>query len=222
MTARPLDTATAAAFQQSDLPIAFIIYLDILSDPLLTWTGMGDLVFTAGQTGDALLDGQTFTGSGTLFEIGASTDAIGGSDVMTLSLAGVDITMPLLRQLIYNRNRWQFRRATVWMMVLDPVTYAIAGKPFRVKTGRMDQMPYSESANGGIVQCKIEGQQAYGKQPSMTRYSEQLDLDSGDISQNYIYSLANMTAALGTPSNSPAVLAPFAGLKDFNYNGYNP
>lgn len=219
---RPLDSATAAAFQQSDLPLAFIIYLDILSDPLLTWTGMGDLVFGAGATGDALLDGNTFTGSGTIFEIGAATDAIGGSDVMTLSLAGVDITMPLLRQLIYNRNRWQFRRATVWMMVLDPVTYAITGKPFRIKTGRMDQMPYSETAKGGVVSCKIEGQQAYGKQPSMTRYSEQLDIDNLDVSQNYIYSLANMTAAMGTPSASPTALAPFAGLRDFNFNGFIP
>ena len=110
MSARPLDTATAAAFQLSDLPLGFIIYLDILGDPLLTWTGLGDLAFAAAQTGDAQLDGNTFTGSGNIFEIGAMADSIGGSDVMTISLTGVDITLPLLRQLIYNRNRWQFRR----------------------------------------------------------------------------------------------------------------
>ena len=108
------------------------------------------------------------------------------------------------------------------MMILDPATYAIVGKPFRIKTGRMDQMPYSESANGGIVSCRIEGQQAYGKQPLMTRYSEQLDINSADNSQNYVYSLANMTAALGTPSATPAALAPFAGIKDFNFNGFTP
>jgi hypothetical protein len=222
MSQRPLDTATAAAFQQSDLPLAFIIYLDILGDPLLTWTGIGDLTFSAGQTGDAQLDGNTFTGSGLVIEVGSATDAVGGSDVLTLSLPGVDITMPALRQVIYNRNKWQFRRAWVWMMVLDPTTYAIVGKPFRIKTGRMDQMPYSENANGGIVSCKIEGQQAYGKQALMTRYSEQPDLDSADNSQNFIYSLANMTAAMGTPSATPQALAPYSGVQGFNYNGYVP
>jgi len=216
---RPLNSATAAAFQQSDLPLAFILYLDILGDPLLTWTGLGDLTFTAGQTGDTMLDGKTFTGSGNVIEVGSATDAVGGSDVMTISLPGVDITMPALRQLIYNRNRWQFRRAMVWMMTLDPVTYAIVGQPFRIKTGRMDTMPYSESASGGIVSCRIEGQQAYGKQPLMTRYSEQLDLDSADVSQNYIYSLANMTAALGTASAAPSVLAPYVNLNNFYADG---
>ena len=219
---RPLNAATAAAFQQSDLPFAFIVYLDILGDPLLAWTGLGDLVFSAGQTGDTLLDGKTFVGAGSIFEIGSATDAIGGSDVMTISVAGVDITQPVLRQLIYNRNRWQFRRATVWMMTLDPTTYAIVGQPFRIKTGRMDQMPYSESASGGVVSCKIEGQQSYGKQPLLTRYSEQLDINSADVSQNYIYSLANMTAALGTPSATPAALAPYANISNFNYDGYYP
>lgn len=219
---RPLDTATAAAFQQSDLPVGFIIYLDILSDPLLTWTGLGDLVFAAGATGDAQLDGNTFIGSGTAFEIGATTDAIGGSDVMSITLTGVDLTQPMLRQVITNRNRWQFRRAYVWMMVLDPVTYAIVGKPFRIKTGRMDQMPYAESANGGVVTCKIEGQQAYGKQPLMTRYSEALDLNNTDVSQNYVYSLANMTAALGTASATPSAMGSGRYGGDFHYNDYIP
>jgi hypothetical protein len=222
MSLRPLDTATSAAFQQSDLPIAFIIYLDILSDPLLTWTGIGDLTFGSGATGDVMLDGNTFIGSGNVIEIGTATDAVGGSDVFTLSLPGVDITMPILRQTIYNRNHWQFRRAYVWMMVLDPTTYAIVGKPFRIKTGRMDQMPYTETDKGGIVSCKIEGQQAYGKQALMTRYSEQLDLNSSDNSQNFIYSLANMTAAMGTPSASPSALAPYSAINGFNFDSYVP
>ena len=188
----------------------------------MTWTGLGNLTFAGGATGDSYLDGNTFIGAGTAIEIGNATDQIGGSDVLTLSLAGVDITQPILRQVIYNRDRWQFRRALIWMMTLDPVTYAITGKPFRIKTGRMDQMPYTENASGGIVQCKIEGQQSYGKQPLMTRYSEQLDIDSADISQNYIYSLANMTAALGTPSATPTSLAPYQGISGFNYNGFIP
>lgn len=204
---RPLDSATAAAFQQTDLPLAVLFSLDILGDPTLAWTGLGDLVFTAGQTGDPGLDGNTFTGTGTAVQIGAAVDRVGGSDVLELSLPGVDMTMPELRQLVYNRNRWQFRRAIVWMMTLDPVTFAIVGKPFRIKTGRMDQMPYTEDQNGGTVKCRIEGQQSYGQQPSLTRYTEQADIAPADISQNYVYSLANMTAAIGTSNAAPAVIS---------------
>jgi hypothetical protein len=204
---RPLDPATALAFQKSDLPLAILFYLDILGDPTFAWTGLGDLVFTAGQTGDANLDGKTFSGTGTAIEIGSFVDRVGGSDVLELSLPGVDLSMPELRQLIYNKNRWQFRRAVVWMMTLDPVTYAIVGKPFRVKTGRMDQMPYTEDSSGGVVKCRIEGQQSYGQQPSLTRYTEQNDINPNDVSQNFVYSLANMTASIGVANTTPAAMS---------------
>lgn len=215
---RPLDTATAAAFQTSDLPLAFIVRLDILSDPLLIWSGLSDLVIGASAYGDTALDGATYTGTGNLVQIGNITDSLGGSDALEISLPGVDLTMPALKQLIYNRNRWQFRQAWVWMMVLDPVTYAIVGKPFRVFTGRMDQMPYSETKAGGVVKCRIEGQQSYGEQPSLTRYSENIStVNSSDVSQNYVYSLANMTASLGTPSAKPTTTYPGGGYLGGGY-----
>jgi hypothetical protein len=204
---RPLDTATAAAFQQTDLPLAVIFYLDILGDATFAWTGLGDLVFGATETGDPGLDGMTFTGTGTAIQVGQIADKVGGSDVLELTLPGVDLTMPELRQLVYVRNRWQFRRAIVWFAVLDPNTYAIVGKPFRVKTGRIDQMPYSENGSSGMVKCRIEGQQSYGQQPSLTRYTEQNDISPSDVSQNYVYSLANMTAAIGGSNSAPSSLS---------------
>lgn len=214
---RPLDSATATATTQPILPLATIIRLDIVGDPLFCWTGLGDLTFSAGQTGDSALDGNTFLGTGTAVEIGVSSDGAGGSDVLELALAGVSITDPILRQIIYNHNRWQFKPAYVWMMLLDPVTSAIVGKPFRIKTGRIDQMPYDEDKGKGIVKCKIEGQQSYGKQPLATRYSEQKDIDPNDISQDFVYSLANMTASFGTVSAPPsAFVNPFGG---YGFNG---
>lgn len=194
---RPLDNATAIATTQSILPLATIIRLDIVGDPVFCWTGIGDLAFAAGETGDGALDGQTFLGTGTAVEIGVSSDGAGGSDVLELALAGVSISDPILRQIIFNHNRWQFKPAYVWLVLLDPVTNIIVGKPFRIKTGRIDQMPYDESKGKGVVKCKIEGQQSYGNQPLATRYSEQKDIDPNDISQDFVYSLANMTASFG-------------------------
>ena len=202
---RPLVAATSAAFDKPELPLAVILYLDILGDPLYCWSGLGDLVFGAAETGDPSLDGLTFTGTGTLIEISTIGEGIGGSDALEISLPGVDLAEPMLRQLITNRNRWQFRRAVVWLMALDPDTFAIAGKPFRIKTGRMDQMPFTENNKQGVVKCKIEGQQAYGNTPLASRYSEQIDINPNDVSQKFVHSLANMTAVLGQISAQPPV-----------------
>jgi len=198
---RPLHPYTQAAVEKSVIPLAVILRLDIQGDPLFAWSGLGDLTFAPGQTGDPALDGYTFTGTGTIIEVGTVSDSVGGSDALEIGLPGVNIQDPILRQVIYNRNRWQFRRAWVWMMLLEEETGAIAGLPFRIKTGRMDSMPYTENDGEGTVKCKIEGQQAYGDQPLDTRYSEQPLFNSNDNSQNWVLSLANMTPALGTPSS---------------------
>ncbi len=190
---RPLETATATAVSAPILPLAAIVYLDILDDPLFAWTGIDDLIFTAGQTGDISLDSKTFKGIGTIIEISNVSEGVGGSDALEMSLPGVDPLQPMMKQLITDRRRWQFRRAIVWMLVLDPVTGSIEGKPFRIKTGRMDKMPYTESNQGGVIKVKIEGQQAYGSEPLNSRYSEQVDLNPNDNSQKWVHSLANIT-----------------------------
>lgn len=203
---RPLDPVTSAGLDKPILPLAVILYLNIEGDPLFAWSGIGDLPFAPGETGDPSLDGKTFLGTGNLIEVSTISEGVGGSDALEITLPGVDIGQPMLRQLISNRNRWQFRRAVVWLMLLDPDTDAIAGKPFRIKTGRMDQMPYNENDKSGNVKCKIEGQQAYGNIPLATRYSEAIDINPNDTSQKYVHSLANMTAALGQASAAPGMV----------------
>lgn len=202
MSARPLEAATALAADKPVIPLAAILYLDIEGDPLLCWSGIGDLTFGVAETGDPSLDNKTFKGTGDLIEISTVSEGVGGSDAIEISMPGVDMTLPLMRQLITNRNRWQFRRAVVWLMILDPVTDLIAGKPFRIKTGRMDKMPYTENDKGGLVKVRIEGQAAYGNTPLGSRYSEQIDINVNDVSQKYVHSLANMTAALGQVSST--------------------
>lgn len=200
---RPLEPAVKTALDKPILPLAAIVYLDILDDPLFAWSGFGDLVFAAGQTGDISLDGKTFKGTGTIIEVSAVSEGMGGSDALEISMPGVDPYEPLMRQLVTNRNRWQFRRAVVWLMLLDPDTDAIVGKPFRIKTGRMDKMPYSETDEAGVIKVSIEGQQAYGNAPLGTRYSESRDIDPRDNSQSWVHSLANMTAAIGQATAQP-------------------
>lgn len=150
-----------------------------------------------GETGDPSLDGKTFKGTGDIIEVSAVSEGVGGSDALEIALPGVNLDMPMMRQLVRDRQRWQFRRAIVWVVLLDEFTDEIVGKPFRIKTGRMDRMPYSEANGPGIIKCSIEGQQAYGNTPLNTRYSEQVDINANDNSQSWAHSLANMTAELG-------------------------
>jgi hypothetical protein len=209
---RPLEPATKTAIDKPVLPLAVVLYLDVENDPLFAWTGIGDLPFLAAETGDPSLDGKTFKGTGTIMEVGQISEGAGGSDALEITLPGVDIAEPMMRQIIRDRQRWQFRRAVVWLMALNEDTFAIEGKPFRIKTGRMDGMPYSEN-NSGSIKLRIEGQAAYGNDALYTRYSEQLDINPADTSQKYVHSLANMTAELGKSSaSSPAANAAIAAM----------
>lgn len=200
---RPLEPATKAALDKPVLPMAAIVYLDVEGDPLFAWSGIGDLTFAAAETGDPSLDGKTFKGTGTIIEVSAASDGVGGSDALEIAMPGVDPYEPMMRQLVTDRRRWQFRRAVVWLMALDPDTDAIAGKPFRIKTGRMDKMPFAENDKSGTIKVSIEGQQAYGNTPLATRYSEQRDINPNDTSQTWVHSLANMTASIGQASAQP-------------------
>lgn len=201
---RIIDAATADALDAPTINLVFIVSLDIQDDPILAWTGLGDLSFGASETGDAALDGKTFFGlTHTVAEIGTVADGKGGSAAVDLTLPGVDLTDDALRQVVYDTARWQFRTARLWFALLDDDGVVI-GKPVRMKTGRMDQMPVSEDEEGmGTVVCRIESQQAYAGGPLATRYSEQDEIDPTDTSQKHVWALANMTAALGEANNIP-------------------
>lgn len=199
MAQRPNTTgAVGTALDSSAIELAYIIRLDIDSDPFLAWTGFGDLAFAPGQTGDAALDGQTFGGITHLVaEVGAVQDAQGGSGALEVVVPGVDLMDELMRQIIYDARKWQFRRAWVWLALFDN-SGVLIGNPIRLRSGRMDQMPVSEGDDGtGTVKCVIESQQAYATGAIATRYSETKELDPTDNSQDWVWQLANMTPVTG-------------------------
>lgn len=212
MPGRSLHPATSTEVGKDALTVVYIVRLDIEDDPILVWTGLGDLSFPPGSTGDGALDGQTFSGiTHMVGEVGAAADGKGGSAALELALPGVDLYDEAMRQVVFNRRRWQYRQAWVWMAFLDDDN-VVVGRPVRLKTGRMDRMPVEEEGSGGqgTVKCRIESAQAYAGEALATRYSETTDLDPTDTSQRYVWQLANMTPALGQ-SNVMAGLAPAFG-----------
>lgn len=209
MSGRVIDPSTDLLVDSPTVGWAYFIRLDIESDPILAWTGFGSYAF-APDFQDAALAGQTFQGITHLVaDVSTVTEGQGGSEAVVLSLPGVDITDEAMRQVVYDRRRWQFRQAWLWVAMLSPQG-AVVGVPIRLKSGRMDQMTIVEENDGsGTVKCQIESAQSYLSEALATRWSEQKDFDPSDTSQDYVWSLANMTPAIGektnlTPSSSGA------------------
>ena len=195
---RTLHPDTKAAAQAPTLWPAWVIRLDIKDDPVLVWTGLGQYLPSA--TGDNALDGLIFEGIANVGDIGAIVEAREGSQALTLSLAGVDLQDEALRQVVFDERTWQFRQAWLWVVLCDEDGNPI-GKPVRVKRGRMDQMNHEEDDGEGKVSVEIESHQAYVANVLNTRYSEQLEVDPTDTSQDYVHDLANKIAGIGDKTN---------------------
>lgn len=207
---RPLHSATAAALDAATIYPAWLIRLDIKDDPVFAWTGIGPIVFTG--TGDTALDGFVFDGVASAGTISSIVDAANGSQAVTLQLAGVDLNDASLRQVVFNENVWQARAAWMWMVLFDS-SGTMIGAPVRVKTGRMDQMNVEDQNDGtGVVNCQVESQQAYASEALYTRYSEQTEYYAADVSQAYVWDLANQAPVIGQANQTPASASTTSSL----------
>lgn len=207
-----MQAATSTAAGAQVVYPGWIIRLDILDDPILVWTGLGPL--TPSGTSDAQLNGQTFEGIANVGEISAIVDSREGSQAVKLSLPGVDLQDDALKQVVFDNRRWQFRQAWMWIALFNE-SGVIQGEPIRVKTGRIDNMEVEFGGETGVVAVNIESHQAYAGDILATRYSEQKEIDSTDISQNFVHSLANQSAVIGqksaTASGSPSTMVSGGG-----------
>lgn len=205
---RGLDPELNTELEKDIIRPVWIIRLDIKDDPVLIWTGRGPFVPVA--TGDVDLDGQTFTGIGNIGEIGSIQDTVKGSRPLILELPGVDLSKPLLVQVVNDLRTWQFRDAWVWFGVLDTVNNFVVN-PFRVKTGRMDTMTLENDGTEGSIKVVVESHQAFISRALGTRYSEQREIDPTDTSQNFIHDLANKQPGIGVPNAAPLPGSLFGG-----------
>jgi hypothetical protein len=224
---RDIHSATSTALSQDTVVEAWFIRLDILGDPVQIWTAARDIMFTGPTaTGDPKLDGLLFEGMGELGGIGQIVDGRGGSQAVQLTLPGIDLADDALRQVVFNKNRWQRRQAWIWISTLDG-DYNIIGRPFRVKTGRIDKMNVGQGRDGqNFVSVTIESHQAYAGEILNTKYSEQRELDSTDTSQDYVHALANMQPVVGgANAGNPPIANTVSNLlsgKVWGKPGYSP
>jgi hypothetical protein len=116
------DASAIAALRSYTTPVhaVYVGFLDILGDPIRVTTAPYDLVVVTGATGDADLDGHTFSAVDPQFiSVGSITMKEGGADTVTCQLSGlIGVDTTLLNQ-IGNKANWQGRVARLWQMQLD-------------------------------------------------------------------------------------------------------
>lgn len=214
---RSMDAATLAQIQGQLIYGVWIIRLDIANDPVYINTSFANLTFPGGSGYDPPLVGFTFTGAGNVGTIDPITDSVDGSQGLNLTLPGVDLTLDYLHQLVANGDLWQRRQAWVWFATFSNVG-ALIGKPIRMKTGRMDQMPITidPSNNQGTLVLTIESSQSYNSEALFSRYSEQPQIDSTDLSQQYVADLANKNPGIGQKNAMNNAMPESAISKFFN------
>lgn len=204
---RSLDAATQAALVAPTIYPVWLIRLDFVGEPVYIHTGLGPLSFVSGF--DTPLNGLTFNGIGNVGSISVITDGIDGSQAVTLTLPGVNLANDYLHQIVVDADLWQRQLAYIWLATFDGANNLV-GKPFRVKSGRIDQLNLTidPDSKTGSIDVVIESQQAYSSTALGSRYVEQNQIDSTDNSQAYVYDLANKTPTIGqTNSNATSIVA---------------
>lgn len=205
--ARVIDSTTLAQIQGQTIYGIWFIRLDIANDPVYIHTGLGNITFATGLGYDTALSGPsglTYNGIGNVGSIDPIVDSIDGSQAINLTLPGVDLTLNYLYQLVGNADLWQRRQAWLFFGVADS-NFNLVGKPIRIKTARMDQMPINidPGANTGTLQVTLESLQAYNDEALFSRYSEQNQIDATDTSCSYMGNLANQQPGIGIQNTAP-------------------
>lgn len=151
---RDLTAGMQTAVQAGVIRPVLIGRLDILSDPVVAWTGPG--IFAPTGTGDVALDGQTFQPLAPFLEMSPITEDMGIGGPVTLSLTGHDLDQEALRQVVRDKRQWRGRKAWLWLGLLDADEKTVIASPTRVKTGVMTSMVTVRDKDTAEVRVTID------------------------------------------------------------------
>jgi hypothetical protein len=193
-----LDSSAEAALVGSVVAPAFFIFLDVSGDPIRFTTFGSDCTFSS--TGDADLDGNTFTAfGGSLVDVGDVTNSESGSETLNITLSGiVGLDSDLLND-IGDKSLWQGRLCRLWFQLYDETGVTPQGAIAAYYTGYMSSVRITAAPKSQTISLSVENYLAYTTQASNRSYLNQKDYDSADTS-----AAATLTAANGVHRTSGA------------------
>lgn len=144
---------TAIGTGQSVIRPVLIGRLEIDSDPIRAWTGVG--TFAPSGSGDAALDGYTFDPINPYLEISKISEGWAGAGPVSITLQGNDLDDPALRQVVRDRRAWRGKKAYLWLGLLDS-DLGVINYPVRIKTGVMTRMLTTRDGRTSYVAVTID------------------------------------------------------------------
>ncbi|MAE92968.1 MAG: hypothetical protein CMI67_25900 [Pelagibaca sp.] len=191
-----MDAATLAALGQEIVYVQWFAWMDIDGDPVRAVSGVQDIAFGAGETGDPDLDGHTFNAvPSDLVAIGDVGHAEGGSETVTAVLSGLPVEDGGLLDVVGQKAKWRKREARLWFRLLEPINKPptqFSPLPIhRYYSGYLVNLTVETSADEQTILATIENYQAALSEGSGLTYLHQSEFDAGDKSASQTLAAAN-------------------------------
>jgi len=183
MATRDITTVVQNALDDAVIEPFFAVELQFDTQTLRAWTG----------TGDATIDGNTYTGTGTLLGISSveetSEIAVRGA---TLTLTGVPSEVISLAL----QEPYQGRVAKIYFGVVSGATYSNLTEIF---SGYMDEMNIDEGAEFSTIELKVENKLIDLERARVRRFNSgyQRSVYPGDRGLDFVESLQDKAIVWG-------------------------
>ena len=183
MATRDITTVLGNALDDAVINPFFAVEFDFSSGPVRVWTGVGE----------ATIDGNTYTGTGTLLEVSAVEEtaemAVRGA---TLTMTGIPSNLLSLAL----QEPYQGRKCTVYFGVVDGSTYSGLTEVF---AGYMDEMNIDEGPDFATIEMKVENKLIDLERARTRRYTSayQKSVYPGDLGLDFVESLQDKKVVWG-------------------------
>lgn len=191
-----MDAATLEALGQENVYVQWFAWIDIEDDPVRAVSGVQDIAFAAGETGDPDLDGFTFDAvPSDLVDVSDVEHSEDGSETVTARLSGLPVEDGGLLDIVGQKAKWRKREARLWFRLLDPINNPptqFAPLPIqRYYSGYLVNLAVETDATEQTIVASIENYQAALSQGSGLTYLHQSEFDPGDHSAEQTLAAAN-------------------------------
>lgn len=185
--------AMTTALQEPIVRPVLIIRLDIVTDPIIAWTGPG--IFAPTDTGDAALDGQTFSPVAPFMDMSTINENQGIGGPVTLVATGHDLDEEILKQVVRDKRAWRGKKAWLWLGLLNSDENTVVDDPVRIKTGVIVQMLVDRKKDSASVSVVIDVDLGNAVSAPF-RWIDHPRLFSSDTFSTFVVKLANKPQGL--------------------------
>lgn len=203
-----MDAATLEALGQEVVYVQWFAWMDIEGDPVRAVSGVQDIAFGPGETGDPDLDGLIFESvPSDLVAISDVGHSQSGSETVTARLAGLPIEDGGLLDIVGQRSKWRYKEARLWFRLLEPIndppTQFTPLPIHRYYSGYLVNLSVETNADEQVIVATIENYQAALSTGSGLTYLHQSEFDPGDRSAEQTLAAANGMQKAGISGGAP-------------------